>query len=148
MSNYDPTITDPNETQVRARILLRWRDLNARGKGHVCYRLILRGEELVWATEVAERIKGDWTNDVFRAAGRHAKQTGEMALGTVVVTITKPSHGSSASYKAGRVRLDENGKGQVGYAGDGVEHVSVSRQGSGFVHTLIVDGKRIVARSA
>lgn len=78
------------------RIVCRQKDLNARGNGvQEVRRVRLPDGNTGWASELAQDLKGGWSNGAFLASERKCAQWGEFPVGTLVLAFESQfRHGS------------------------------------------------------
>lgn len=134
-----------------SRIVMRskYRDLNSRGRGFEAYRMLAtipaNGENgaLFWAENHSSSLaKGSQRLPAskLRAADRNAACKIETDTGLLVVEIRKQSYGG-ITYRAGMTVENDGGGQTIDWSGP--EHIGVKKNGTGWVHVIEIDGKRI-----
>lgn len=83
----------PAEPELR-RILLRQKDLNARGNGtQETRRIRLPDGAAGWASDLAQDVTGDWSSGTLRADDRRCSQHGHVPVGTIVLAFDSSFRG-------------------------------------------------------
>lgn len=140
---------------ARVQIRSRYRDLNSRGRGTECFRMIvdLETNRATWADQHPDAIVTErgWCARGIRASERKCSDHVEVAVGLLVIDIEKsigPGNGG-ASYAVGWT-IDDR-KNPIDWCGEKsgrpVKHCGTRAHDGAFVHVVEIDGVRREFRS-
>lgn len=135
---------EPAAPARRGRIRAAYKDINARGKGTITYRMAALGDTLVWIDQHPDCVSDGrrLSPDNVRAGGRKDTTFVEAPEGLLILEIIKGVGGEPGPrYSVCRSAWSEK-KGGMVVLEDGCGHVGVRRGPSGFVHVIEVDGVR------